>query len=386
MVVASFLTHDIRSAIVATQRASKRGDKTTTGSDEGLSRRGRRVRLGLVGLGRIGRLHADNLAGRTPTVELLRVVDVDRDVARETGERLGVAWSDAYSDLLHDPDIEGVVLATPTPLHAEMIEQAAEAGKHVFCEKPISLGLGPTFRAIEAARSVGIKLHVGFQRRFDPDWAAATARIRAGELGEVYFFRTSLRDMRPPADAYIASSGGLFVDVTIHDLDTARWMVGEIEEVAAFGAALSDAGFAKLGDVDNAVVALRFASGALGVIDNSRVAGYGYECSTEVVGSQATVRIGQHRRVHNEWLTPGAASVDWVVDFTERYPRAYLLGLEDFAAAIREDRPATVSGEDALAAVVLAHACERSLREGRPVRLSWEEREAGVLYELAGAA
>jgi myo-inositol 2-dehydrogenase/D-chiro-inositol 1-dehydrogenase len=173
--------------------------------------------------------------------------------------------------------------------------------------------------------------------------------------------------MRPPALDYVATSGGLFADVTIHDLDTARWMVGEIEEVTALGAALSDPAFAELGDVDTAVVALRFASGALGMIDNSRAAGYGYECSTEVLGSRATARIGEHRRVHVEWLTPGAASVDWVADFTERYATAYRLELEDFAAAIRDDRPPAVTGEDSLAALVLAQACDRSLREGRPV-------------------
>lgn len=164
---------------------------------------------------------------------------------------------------------------------------------------------------------------------------------------------------------FIKRSGGLFVDVTIHDLDTARWMVGEIDEVTTFGAALSDPAFAQAGDLDHAVVALRFANGALGVIDNSRAAGYGYECSTEVVGSQATVRVGNHRRTHLDWLTPGTASVDHVADFTERFRLAYLHELEGFAEAIRGDRPVAVTGEDALAAFVLERAAERSLREGR---------------------
>jgi inositol 2-dehydrogenase len=346
----------------------------------------RRVRLGLAGLGRMGRLHAENLAGRAPSVELVRVVDAVEELARVTGDRLGVPWSTSYDDLLGDPDIEGVIIVTPTGLHAEMIERAAAAGKHVFSEKPISLEAEPSLRAIAAARAGSVKLQVGFHRRFDPDWAAATERIKAGELGEPYLFRTSLRDMRPPSIEYIKTSGGFFVDVTIHDLDTARWMVGEIDEVTAFGAALSDPAFAEAGDIDNAVVTLRFASGALGVIDNSRVAGYGYECSTEVMGSKATVRVDHHRRAHIEWLTHGTATLDYVADFTQRYPLAYLLELDDFAQAIRDDRPVRVTGEDALAAFVLSRACERSLREGRTVRLHREEQPGRVVYQLPEAA
>jgi inositol 2-dehydrogenase len=342
-----------------------------------------RVRVGIAGLGRMGRYHAHNLAGRIPSVELVRVVDAVEDVARSTGRELGVEWSTAFDDLLADPDIEAVVIVSPTPLHAQMIEQAAAAGKHVFCEKPISFEPAPTLRAIEAARSAGVNLQIGFHRRFDPDWAAAADRIRKGELGEVYLFRTSLRDMRPPSVEYLQTSGGFFVDVTIHDFDTARWMVGEIDEVSAFGTALSDPAFAEIGDIDTALVVIRFAGGALGVIDNSRVAGYGYECSTEVMGSRATVRIDNHRRVHNEWLTPGGVQVDYVADFTERYPDAYRLELEDFARALREDRPVQVTGEDALAAFVLCQAADLSLRKGRGVRVNHEEREGRVLYQLA---
>jgi myo-inositol 2-dehydrogenase / D-chiro-inositol 1-dehydrogenase len=346
---------------------------------------GARVRFGVVGLGRIGRVHADNIR-RIPSAELVRVVDASEEIARGVGEEAGVEWSTAYDDLLGDARVDAVVVATPTALHVSMIEGAAAAGKHVFCEKPISFDLESSLRGVELARSAGIKLQVGFHRRYHPDWRAATERIRSGELGDVYLFRTSLRDMRPPTIDYLRGSGGLFVDVTIHDLDAARWMVGEIDEVTAIGTALSDPAFAETGDVDNAIVTLRFAGGALGAIDNSRVAGYGYECSTEVVGSRATVRIGHHRRVHNEWLTPGSVSRDWVSDFTERYGQAYLLELEDFAASVREDRECAVTGDDALSALVLAQACQQSFREKRPVRLRREQTETGVAYGLAEAA
>ena len=344
----------------------------------------RRVRVGLVGLGRMGRFHAENLAGRVPAAALVRVVDEDEDRARQMGDSLGVEWSSSFEVLLDDPEVEAVVIATPTPLHPEMIQQAARAGKHIFCEKPVSLELDSTVEAIQAARSAGVRLQMGFHRRFDPDWAAAVERIRKGDLGEVYLFRTSLRDKRPPAIDYIKTSGGFFVDVSIHDFDTARWMVGEIDEITSFGTAVADPTIAGIGDIDTALICLRFASGALGVIDNSRAAGYGYECSTEVMGSRATARIGHHRRAHVQWLTSGQASEDWVEDFTERYPDAYRLELEDFLAAIIEDRPVAVTGEDALAAFMLCRAADDSLRAGRTVRLKHWEREGQVSYEVAG--
>jgi inositol 2-dehydrogenase len=328
----------------------------------------RRVRLGVAGLGRMGRLHAENAAAAR-AIELVRVVDSDEALAREIGEELGCDWSAGYEDLLADSRVDGVVVVTPTSLHVPMIEQAAAAGKHVFCEKPLAFEADKAARAVEAAKAAGVKLQVGFHRRFDPDWSAATARIKSGELGDVYLFRTSLRDMSPPSIEYIRNSGGFFVDVTIHDLDTARWMVGEIDEVTAFGAARSDPAFAEAGDLDNAIVTLKFASGALGVIDNSRVAGYGYECSTEVVGSKATVRVGNHRRLYTEWLTAGSLQLDWVSDFIERFPQAYRLELEHFAASIRDDVPLLVTGSDGVAALALAEACQRSFKEGRAVRL-----------------
>jgi myo-inositol 2-dehydrogenase/D-chiro-inositol 1-dehydrogenase len=328
----------------------------------------RRVRLGVAGLGRMGRLHAENAAA-SRRIELVRVVDADEGLARRFGNELGTEWSTDYEELLADAEVEGVVVAAPTPLHVSMVQQAASAAKHVLCEKPLAFDTDDAARALAAARAAGVNLQVGFHRRFDPDWSAATERIRNGELGDVYLFRTSLRDMSPPSIEYIRSSGGFFTDVTIHDLDTARWMVGEIEEVTALGAALSDPSFAEAGDVDSALVTLRFANGALGVIDNCRMAGYGYECSTEVVGSKATVRIGSHRRLHTEWLTAGRLEVDWVSDFIERYPQAYRLELEHFADVIRDNVPPLVTGEDGVAALALAQACQRSYEERRPVRI-----------------
>lgn len=345
----------------------------------------RRAGIAVLGLGRMGRLHATNLAYGCPTAELACVVDADAEIARREADRLGVRWATSADAALSDDGVDAVVIATPTSTHAEVLASAVAAGKHVLCEKPLSSDRASTIDAIEATRKAGLKLQVGFHRRFDPDWAEATRRIAAGELGEVYLFRTSLRDMVPPPPQFLAGSGGFFVDVTIHDLDTARWMVGEVSEVSATGAALSDPGFAEIGDLDHAVVVLRFESGALGVIDNSRVAGYGYECSTEVVGSAATVRIDHPQQRHVQWLTPGQVAQDVVRDFVARYPLAYADELKAFGRCILDDVPPAVSGLDGLAAFDLAGVAELSMRVGRPIPVGHRSTADGPVYDVPEA-
>ncbi|MGA2826910.1 MAG: Gfo/Idh/MocA family oxidoreductase [Streptosporangiaceae bacterium] len=340
------------------------------------------IRIGLAGLGRMGRIHAASLSGRCPSARLACVFDASEGAAAQVGEQFGVPVAPSYEDMLAGEAIDAVAIATPTGTHAELVTRASRAGKHVFCEKPISLDRQATLGAIEAARAAGVTFQVGFHRRFDPDWAAAADRIRAGELGDVYLFRTSLRDMNPPDPAFLAGAGGFFADVTIHDLDTARWMVGEIVEVTAHGAALSDPGFADIGDIDTAVVVLRFENGALGVIDNSRAAGYGYECSTEVMGRNATVRIDHPQYRNYEWRTPGAASHGPPRDFEQRFPDAYAAELESFAQCVRDGTPARVTGHDALAAFDLARAAGESWRWGRTVLVEPQRTEAGVIYTV----
>ena len=344
-----------------------------------------RVRIALAGLGRMGRIHAANLSGRCPSAELACVFDTDAGVARQAGERFDVPWTPVYDDILADGRVDAVAIAAPTAAHAELGVRAAQSGKHVFCEKPISLDRQVTVETIEAVSKAGVTFQVGFHRRFDPDWAEATARIRAGELGDVYLFRTSLRDMTPPKPEFLAHSGGFFTDVTIHDLDVARWMVGEVVQVSAYGTALSDPGFAEIGDIDTAVVVLRFENGALGVIDDSRAAGYGYECSTEVMGRQATVRIDHPQYRHYEWRTPGQAAHDLVRDFEQRYPLAYIEELECFARSVADGTPPRVTAHDALAAFDLAQAATASWRLGRPVRLDPVRTAAGVIYQVERA-
>lgn len=342
----------------------------------------RRVRIGLAGLGRMGRIHAANLSGRCPSAQLACVFDADLAVARQPGEQLEARWVKSYEDILTDETVDAVAIATPTGTHADLIARACRAGKHIFCEKPISLDRRATVETIETVRASGVTFQVGFHRRFDPDWVAAVDRMRAGELGDVYLFRTSLRDMTPPKAEFLARSGGFFVDVTIHDLDTARWMVGEIVEVSAYGTALSGPRFAEIGDIDTAIVVLRFENGALGVIDNSRAAGYGYECSTEVMGRNATVRIDHPQYRHYEWLTPGWASHGLAGDFEQRYPCAYAGELESFARCVAAGLPPAVTAYDALAAFDLANAADQSWRAGRPVKVEPQRIGAGVIYRV----
>jgi inositol 2-dehydrogenase len=341
----------------------------------------RRVAVGLAGLGRMGRIHARNLASRCASAGLARVFDTDSAVARQLAEELEVPWTASFDELLADPEVEAVAVATPTSTHAELSIAAARAGKHVFCEKPVSLDRTTTLGVIDAVAEAGVVLQVGFHRRSDPDWVAAARRIQAGELGAVTLFRTSLRDMTSPPPGYLTGSGGFFADVTVHDLDVARWLVGEVVEVSAHGAA-SDPAFAAIGDIDTAVVVLRFENGALGVIDNSRSARYGYECSTEVMGTAATVRIDSPQRRRYEWRTPGLASHDLPRDFEERYPDAYADELDAFGRCVRDGTAPPVTGHDALAAFDLARAAQRSWKTGLPVGVMPLRTPHGVLYEL----
>ena len=278
-------------------------------------------------------------------------------VRRARGRGRSTSWWNAA---------EAVAVATPTGSHAELTVAAAQAGRPVFCEKPLSLDRATTVATIEAAEAAGVPLQVGLPPPVRPGLGRRRGPDPAGELGEVTFFRTSLRDMTPPDPNFLSGSGGFFVDVTVHDLDVARWLVGEVVEVTAHGSA-SDPAFAALGDIDTAVCVLRFANGALGVIDNSRSARYGYECSTEVMGTRATVRVEAPRPV--EWRTPGQATLPLARDFEERYPAAYAAELDAFARCVRDGTPPRCTGRDALAAFDLAIAATESWRTGTTVTL-----------------
>jgi predicted dehydrogenase len=334
----------------------------------------RPLRVAVVGLGRIGALHAEHAFGQVPFAELVAVADVDEALARSTGERFGAVWTTDTAQLLADPTIDAVVLATPTAQHPDHVEAAALAGKAIFCEKPLALSDERTRQVIAAVETAGVPLQVGLHRRLDPDTAEAKRAVEAGELGTPYSFRTSLRDMNPQPLEYIANSGSFFIDVSIHDLDLARWLVGEIVEVTAFGSSVSDPGYAEMDSVDHAVI--------VGVIDNSRVAGYGYEASTELVGSKSTLRIANSQRTQVTVLSDANARNDHAVDFVERFRDAYRLELVAFVEAVRNGVPPPVTGWDALAAFTLATASDRSWRTGRPVALTVDRSNGRIEYRI----
>jgi myo-inositol 2-dehydrogenase / D-chiro-inositol 1-dehydrogenase len=331
------------------------------------------LRVAQVGLGRIGAFHANTLARRVPQAELAMVVDADTARAEATGFRFGVPWSTRYEDVLSETKIDAVLIATPTPLHPEMVEGAAKAGKHIFCEKPLALDPRRADDALAAVGRAGVQFQVGFHRRFDPDFLTVKERIDDGSVGDIRFFRATCRDMQVPSIGYLKSCGGIFADVTLHDFDIARWLVGEIDELYATGAALTDPAIAEVaGDVDNAIVALRFRNGALGLIDNSRASAYGYEASLEVMGSQATVRVGSaaQRVTRVDTLSDASDRSDVGTDFVERFADGYVGAVAAFVTAVLAGRQPSPGGEDAVAAFALAQAARQSMTENRPIQIS----------------
>ncbi|HAF70406.1 TPA: inositol 2-dehydrogenase [Candidatus Acetothermia bacterium] len=333
----------------------------------------KRLKVGIIGAGRIGRLHAENLVRRLPGAELVAIADVVEEAARICARELGIprAYGDPAS-ILKDPEIEAVLICSSTDTHADLIEQAAEAGKHIFCEKPIALDLDSIDRALAAVERAGVVLQVGFNRRFDPSFSAAREAVAAGRIGRPHILKITSRDPAPPPIEYIKVSGGIFLDMTIHDFDMARFLMGEeVVEVYAAGTVLVDERIGEVGDIDTAIVTLRFESGALGVIDNSRRAVYGYDQRVEVFGDRGMVRV-ENPRPHQALVSnaDGDHGPPLLHFFVERYTDSYVRELSAFVEAIQKGKEPPVTGRDGKIPVVMGYAAKRSLAEGRPVRLS----------------
>jgi myo-inositol 2-dehydrogenase/D-chiro-inositol 1-dehydrogenase len=329
------------------------------------------VRVAVLGTGRIGSMHAELLAHRVPGASLAGVYDVDRASAESVAGRLGVEASASSEELIDSDEVDAVAVCTSTDTHVELVEAAAAAGKATFCEKPISHELGQVDRALTAAEDVGILFMVGFNRRFDPAHRSVREAVAAGEVGDVHVLRITSRDPEPPPLSYARVSGGIFLDMTIHDFDMARFVTGsEVVEVVAHGSVRVAPELAEVGDVDTAVVTLLHEDGALTVIDNSRRAAYGYDQRVEAFGSAGMATSG-NPPVHTGTLLTGAGSTGPVLPhfFLERYTASYLHEWEAFVEAVRAGGASPVPGAAGRAALEIGLAATRSLHERRTVRV-----------------
>ena len=327
------------------------------------------IRVGLLGAGRIGRIHGGNVVAH-PRTELVAIADASaaaaESLARETGARVGT-----IETILADASIGALLICTPTDMHADLIEAGVKAGKAVFCEKPVDLSSERIRACLKVVEQAGKPLMIGFNRRFDPNFAEVRRRIAAGAVGAVELVTILSRDPAPPPADYVARSGGLFRDMMIHDLDMARFLLGEEPvEVHAVGSAIVDPAIGVAGDVDTAAVLLKTASGKIAQISCSRRATYGYDQRIEVHGAKGLVRAGNVHTTTVEVATAGGFVADPVQNFfLERYAAAYRAELDAFVAAIETGRAPSPSGEDGLRAQLLADAATESCFSGQPVRL-----------------
>jgi myo-inositol 2-dehydrogenase/D-chiro-inositol 1-dehydrogenase len=334
-----------------------------------------RLKIGVIGVGRIGKIHSENIARFIPQAELFGIADINLTLEQQQvwARNLGVrVISRDPMDLLRETSIDAVAICSSTDTHADFVIAAAEAKKHIFCEKPIDLSAPKVKQALEAVKKAGVKLQIGFNRRFDHNFARIREYTLAGDIGNVQIIKITSRDPAPPPPAYVAVSGGIFLDMMIHDFDMARFQAGsEIIEVYAAGAVLVDPEIGKAGDVDTALVTLKFANGAIGVIDNSRKAAYGYDQRLEVFGSKGAVvaenDVPNTVRILNENGVTGEKPLYF---FLERYNQSFIDEMVSFIDAVQNNKPVAVSGEDGLEDMYAALAAGKSLKEGRPVKVS----------------
>jgi myo-inositol 2-dehydrogenase / D-chiro-inositol 1-dehydrogenase len=330
------------------------------------------IGVAVAGVGRIGRMHAELLTFQVPGMRLRGVQDLSTGLAREVGGQLGVPVAPTFDELLALPGVDAVAICSSTDTHAELVVEAARAGKAIFCEKPVSLELAELDRALAAASGAGVVLHVGFNRRFDPAHEAVRDAVAGGTIGEPHLVRISSRDPAPPPLEYARASGGLFLDMTIHDFDMARHVTGsEVVEVYARGALRIEPALARVGDVDTAVITLTHENGCLTVIDNSRQAVYGYDQRVEAFGSLG-MAMSDNPPAHTTVVRTqdGTRATGLAQFFLDRYAASYARQWTAFADALRDGAAPPVTGEDARAALVLGLASGRSLREGRPVAVA----------------
>lgn len=327
----------------------------------------KKLRVAVIGAGRIGKLHANNLKTRVPGAELVAVSDVYEPAAKELAETLAIPYfTSYYKKVLADPDVDAVFICSSTDTHSPISIEAARAGKHIFCEKPIDHDLDKIREVLNEVKKAGVKYQVGFNRRFDRNFKRVHEAVKSGALGDVHIVKVTSRDPEAPPISYVKVSGGIFVDMTIHDFDMVRYLSGsEVEEVSAFGACLVNPEIGKAGDVDTCVIMLKFANGALGVIDNSRQAVYGYDQRVEVFGSKGCITADNETPNNTTLYTAdGVTSEKPLWFFLERYNDAYINEECEFVEACLNGTDTPVGAFDGLQPVLIAIAAKESCEKG----------------------
>ena len=330
------------------------------------------IRIGLIGTGRIGRLHARLVARDVPGLTLSTVFDVDAEAARTVARDLGVEVASSAEELVSSAKTDAIAICTSTDTHVDLVLAASHTRKPVFLEKPVSLELAEVDRALAAVDDAGSYLQVGFNRRFDPGHASVRAAIAGGEIGELHLLRISSRDPGPPPVPYLRASGGIFLDMTVHDFDMARFLAGsDVDSVYALGEVRIEKEIRRAGDLDTVVVAMRHVDRTLTTIDNSRRAVYGFDQRLEAFGSSGMATSG-NPLAHLGSVTTAAGTLTQPLPhfFVERYVPSYVAQWTAFERAVRSGAPPPVTGRDGRAALVLGLAAWRSVREGRPVRVA----------------
>lgn len=333
----------------------------------------KQLKVGIIGAGRIGSLHAKSICYNVPTAKVVGITDVFAENAKKVAAELGIekVYAD-YKEMLADPEVEAVLVCSSTDTHADIAIEAAKAGKHIFCEKPVDLTPSKVEAVIAAVKEAGVKLQVGFNRRFDHNFANIRSMVNDGKIGDVHIVKITSRDPEPPSAQYAAVSGGMFIDMTIHDFDMACFMAGsEVTEVYANATCLVDPAIGAAGDVDTAIISLKFANGAIGVIDNSRRAAYGYDQRVEVFGSKGAAMASNDTPTNVVYMgADGVVADKPLYFFLERYMQSFRDEMLQFVDAVLEDKPVPATGVDGLNAILIALAAKKSVAEGRPVLIS----------------
>jgi scyllo-inositol 2-dehydrogenase (NAD+) len=331
------------------------------------------LRVGVVGTGVMGRRHAENVAALWPRARVVAVADARAEAAQAVAEALQCDWYADPRELLARTDIQAVVIVTNADTHASLAVEAAERGKDILVEKPLSLSVDEARRAVTAAERHGVRLQVGFMRRYDPAYRQAWESIQRGELGQPVLFSGISRDMQPPPRSYFASpsAGGIFIDSGIHDFDAARWLLGdEVDRVSATGAVVACHDLTDVQPIDVGVVTLRFKGGSLAVIQLYRNAVYGYDIRTEILGTKGAVVVGDLHRYPVQRMFPDGIRHDMSHAWLERFAEAYALEMADWVQRMSTDRPPAVTGEDGVRSVAIAVAAQDAFCTGQEQTLT----------------